>query len=183
MSEQMHRLFFALRPDARVAGEIEGAAAAIRLSRRVRGRWVKPPKHHLTLQFLGDHAAHAGHVIERARAAAASVRSTPFDIVLDRAETFAEQRRSPFVLRCSPDSDKAAGSLRSALGDALATEGLADLLEDRFAPHVTIAYIDGHLSERIAIEPIIWHVREFTFIDSHVGQSRHEALDHWRLSA
>ncbi|HSE11426.1 MAG TPA: 2'-5' RNA ligase family protein, partial [Rudaea sp.] len=142
MIEQTHRLFFALRPDPPAAGEIERAAAVIKAGGRVRGRWVKPPKYHMTVQFLGNHSGRPADVIEKARTAAAQVRMTPFDVVLDHVATFGGHRRSsPCLLRCTPDSDNSVLALRSALGEALAGAGLAGLLEDRFTPHVTIAYV------------------------------------------
>jgi 2'-5' RNA ligase len=182
MPGQTHRLFFALLPDARVAGEIETAAAAIKGSGRIRGRWVKPSKYHLTVQFLGDHTTHAVRIIEQARTAAGNVRLAGFDVVLDRVETFGGQRRSPCLMRCTPASDRSTGSLRSALGDTLAGAGLSELLEDRFTPHVTIAYVDENLDAPIAVQPVCWHVGAFALVDSHVGESRHEVLDRWCLS-
>ena len=88
MSEPIHRLFFALRPDPAVAQEIESAAAAIKASGRVRGRWVQPSKYHLTLHFLGSHAGRPIGLIEAALTAAQRVRAAPFEVELERVETF-----------------------------------------------------------------------------------------------
>lgn len=182
MPEQIHRLFFALHPDPLVAGEIGRAVAAIQAGGCVRGRWVKPPKRHMTVQFLGTHDARPERVVEQARLAAAQVRLAPFDVVLDRVETFGGHRRSPCVLRCTPDTDAAVRTLHSALGKALAMAGLAQLLEGRFAPHVTIAYVDGSLAKPIAIPPITWPVREFSLVESRGAETSHEVLDRWSLS-
>jgi 2'-5' RNA ligase len=165
-----------------VAEEIERAAAAIKAGAQVRGRWVKPAKHHMTVQFLGNHAGSPASVIARAGPAAMQVKVAPFEVALDRIETFAGQRQSPCVLRCTPDSDRFVRSLRSALGEALVTAGLANLLEERFTPHVTIGYIDRPLDEPVAIAPVAWQVRQFALVESHIGESRHEILGQWRLS-
>ena len=181
MSEPVHRLFFALRPDAAVARAIECAAASIRASGRVRGRWVQPSKHHLTVHFLGTHVARPADLIERARAAAQHVRIAPFRIELERVETFGARRQSPCILRSSKQSARSLGWLRAALGGALAEAGLAHWLEQRFTPHVTIAYVEGGLSEPIMIAPIAWDVQGFTLIESHGATAQHEVLDQWPL--
>ena len=181
MPGQTHRLFFALRPDAQVSGEIERAVAAIHASGCVRGRWVNPSKYHITVQFLGNHSGRPADIVERACAAAEQVSIAPFEVVLDRVATFGGHRKSPCILRCTPGSERAVGILRSALGEALAAGGLGHLLEERFTPHVTIAYIEGRLGEPVTIEPIAWQVREFALVESRVAQPGHEALARWAL--
>jgi len=114
--------------------------------------------------------------------AAAQLRIAPFEVVLDRVATFDGHRKSPCVLRCTPDSEGAVEALRAALGEALARHDLADLLESRFTPHVTIAYIDGSLVQAVPIESIVWPVREFALVESHVRESRHEVLAQWQLT-
>jgi 2'-5' RNA ligase len=71
--------------------------------------------------------------------------------------------------------------LRATLGQALADAGLARWLEQRFTPHVTIAYVDEGLSEPIAIPPIAWGVQAFVLIESHGATAQHEVLDQWPL--
>jgi len=181
MSEPVHRLFFALRPDAAVAREIETAAASLRASGRVRGRWVQPSKHHLTVHFLGTHVGRPADLIERARAAAQPVRIAPFQIELDRAETFGARRQSPCVLRCSSRTDRSLEMLRGTLGEALAAAGLARWLEQRFTPHVTIAYMDGALDEAITIPAIPWRVQNFALLESHGASAQHEVMQQWPL--
>jgi len=181
MSEPIHRLFFALRPDADVARRIEIAAAAIRASERVRGRWVQASKHHLTLHFLGNHVERPASLIDRARIAARQVRLSPFEIELERVETFGARRQSPCVVRCSSGSDCSLERLRAKLGDALAEAGLAEWLEQRFTPHVTIAYVDGRLNEPIEIPTIAWRVQDFALVESHGAATQHEVLEQWPL--
>ena len=181
MSEPIHRLFFALRPDADVAREIERTAATIKASGRVSGRWVQPSKHHLTVYFLGSHAGRPANLIELARAAAQRVRLAPFEIELERVETFAGHRQSPCVVRSSPHSDRSLAVLRSKLTGALAGMGLAERLERRFTPHVTIAYVDGSLDEPIEITPIVWRVQDFALVESQGASASHEVVDQWPL--
>ena len=182
MYPTIHRLFFALRPDAIVMGEIERAAETVKGAQLIRGTWLKAPKFHLTLHFLGDYATLPTEVIERAKVAAADVKSVAFEFSLNRAASFRGRRQSPCVLRCAPAADVALQSFWRELGDAAIAAGLGEHLERRFTPHVTIAYGDKELPEPIMISPIVWPVREFVLIDSHVGQSNHEILDHWPLT-
>ena len=181
MSEPVHRLFFALRPDTAVTHEIECAAASIKASGRVRGRWVQPSRYHLTVHFLGSHAGRPEGLIERARTAAQHARIAPLEIELDRAETFGARRQSPCVLRCSSPSDRSLGMLRATLGQALADAGLARWLEQRFTPHVTIAYIDGVLDEPITIPAIRWRVQNLALVESHGASAQHDVLQQWPL--
>lgn len=180
MRAQTYRLFFALHPDASAAGEIEHVVAALKIGGSVHGRWVKAQKHHVTVQFLGTHAGRPGAIIEQARGVAAQIRLAPFEIVLDRVETFGGHRQAPCVLRCAPDSDKYVRTLHSMLGKALAAAGLARLLEGRFTPHVTIAYVNRHLAQPMPVAPVAWQVREFALVES--DEARHAVLDRWSLS-
>jgi 2'-5' RNA ligase len=71
--------------------------------------------------------------------------------------------------------------LRSKLTDALAGTRLAEWLERRFTPHVTIAYVDGSLDEPIEIPPIVWRVQDFALVESQGVSASHEVLDQWPL--
>jgi 2'-5' RNA ligase len=181
MSASIHRLFFALCPDAEVGREIESTVATIKASGHVRGRWVQPSKHHLTLHFLGSHAARPLNLIERARAAAQRLRLAPFEIELVRIETFGARRQAPCIVRCSAQSDRSLEVLRAKLANALTEMGLEEWVEQRFTPHVTIAYVDGHLDGSIEIPPIAWRVRNFALVESHGATAHHEVLDQWAL--
>src|SRR5512144_2068594 len=112
MPEQIHRLFFALCPDAFVVDQVSRVVAAVEGDGSVRGRWVKPSKYHLTVQFLGTHDGRPARVIEQARLAAAQVTLAPFDLVLDHVDTFGGHRRPPCVLRCTAESDASVQTLR-----------------------------------------------------------------------
>jgi 2'-5' RNA ligase len=181
MHSEIHRLFFALRPDSAIVPDIVRAVDTVKATKLIRGSWLAASKHHLTVHFLGDYPALSAAIVERAKSAAASVKFAPFEFVLDSASSFCGRRQSPCVLRCSPDSETALQSFWRELGEALIPTGLGALLERRFMPHLTIAYGDNVLAEPIPVSPIVWQVNEFVLIDSHVGRSNHEVLDRWRL--
>jgi 2'-5' RNA ligase len=182
MQSQVHRLFFALRPDAELLREIERTAQGIKAMNVLRGRWLKPQKFHLTVHFLGDFSA-PDSVITRSKAAAGCVACAPFEFMLDHVISFARRFNPPCVLRCAPDSERALRAFRSELGTALAAEGLGEHLEPRFAPHLTIAYGDKALVDAIPIAPIRWVAQDFVLMDSFVGQGIHTELARWPLRA
>ena len=180
MATEIHRLFFAAHPDPAVLEAIGKAATGLRDAKLIRGRWTQSAKYHMTLRFLGDFREDAMEVIARARAAAELLRPEPFEIVLDRVTTFRGRFQSPCVLRCAPAAEPAVRTVWDGLGEALAKAGVDYRIDNRFIPHLTIAYGDRMLTEPIAIEPIAWRVEEFTLIDSH--RSHYDVQARWPLS-
>jgi len=176
-----HRLFFALRPDAAVLDWIVRAAAELKETQRLRGRWLDPAKLHLTVQFLGDFAA-IDDIVQRARNAVANLRVADFEFTIDRVESFPRRVNPPCVLRCTPESQVLLEVLSRELGVALSAAGLGEYVETRpYMPHLTIAYAQSTLPEPIAIEPIVWHAHAISLVDSHAGQ--HAQIDSWPLCA
>jgi 2'-5' RNA ligase len=181
MSDQVHRLFFALCPDAELLATLQQTIAQLKLSLQVRGRWLKPEKLHMTLQFLGDFIEFED-VLECARRAAAGVRSPPCTFTLDHAASFPRRFNPPCVLRCAEESNNALQSLWQHLADSLIGAGLGDHVETRaYVPHLTIAYLEHALHAPVPIRPILWNAGEFCLMDSLVGQSTHVVLDRWAL--
>ena len=82
-----HRLFFALWPTDEVRAALAQAVDASALLRDA-GRRVAPAKYHITLHFLGGWPTPPDAVLERARAAAATLRCAPFHLVVERAGGF-----------------------------------------------------------------------------------------------
>jgi len=181
MPAQIHRLFFALRPDATLLAEIERSVQALKTSGCVRGRWLQPEKLHMTVQFLGDFAV-ADDIARLASHAAAGLHFAAFEFVLDRAETFPRKFNPPCVLRCAENAEAALQHFAHELGAALAAAGLAEFLESRaYVPHVTIAYAERELPKPVALAPILWRAQEFCLIDS-VGGA-HNEIARWPLHA
>lgn len=174
----MHRLFFAIFPDAPALAAIGRVAARLQADKVLRGRWITPAKYHVTARFLGDHADPAA-AIARARAAAAQVRAAPFDITFDRLVTFHGRHQLPCVVRCTRGADAAIEVLWRALGAA--APDVRGETSGRFLPHLTIAYVDLMLDEPIGIEPVVTPIKAFALVDSH--DSQHEVLARWPLTA
>lgn len=180
MRSSTHRLFFALRADARTASAIAGAMAVLESATAIRHRPIDPVNLHVTLNFLGNFAQFPVDVAVRAKAAAAALDHCSFDFVLDRIASFRGHRQSPWVLRCAPGTEEGLREFQGRLGGALARAGV--VAEDReFVPHATIAYGDAELPAPLPISPIRWPARAFALIDSHAGCARHDVLAEWKL--
>src|SRR5215471_3982261 len=136
MASDIHRLFFAAHPDAAVLDSIGQAAAKLRDAKLIRGRWTQAAKYHMTLRFLGDFREPVTDIVGQATAAAGTLRTAPFEVVLDRVTTFRGRFQAPCVLRCAAASDQAVRGVWSALGDALAKLGVDHRIDNRFIAHV-----------------------------------------------
>lgn len=159
-----HRLFFALWPDAATRAAIAATTEAVLQAHPAQGRRLRPDRYHLTLQFLGDiPAERRDAVLAAATAAAASVDSPAFDLVLDQAGGFANAR----VWWLGPGS--APDGLR-ALWDALAVElprlGVKPKASPGFSPHLTIVRDVAARLPATPVAPIRWRVDRFALIDS-----------------
>jgi 2'-5' RNA ligase len=161
---EIHNLFFALCPDEATRSRIAGAVERLRAGPVPQGRWIKPHRYHLTLQFLGEHPSPPEDLIARAFAAAARVDRPAFDLHLDIAGSFGNAQ-----IACWLGCSGAPAGLQ-ALFDALASElreaGCRVMGGATLVPHVTILRdADRSLQLRLAV-PVSWHVDEFVLIDS-----------------
>lgn len=181
MRSELHRLFFAVRPPPDVASAIEGVAGKAKAAGLAHGHWLRAAKYHITVQFLGTFERWPDDMITRATAGAAALRFAPFEIVLDRIASFRGRRQAPCVLRCAADSEAVLQAFWRELNGALANAGLDVTAEQKFVPHLTLAYADRIVPEEIPIEPLVWVAGEFLLIASHVGTSIREPLGSWQL--
>lgn len=100
--QQVHRLFFALLPDAAARDRIARCADLLKTTHDLRGKWVAPERYHATWYFLGDNSELRADLHDAAIAAAATVRCAPVKITLDAACTFrraSARGNSPVGLR------------------------------------------------------------------------------------
>ncbi|OOG64734.1 2'-5' RNA ligase [Rhodanobacter sp. B04] len=181
-STEVHRLFFALLPDATTRERLAAVVAALRAARpSLRARWIHPDRYHATLHYLGDHAALRPGLFDGVVAAAENVRAIPFTWTLDSATSF-RGREPPCVLQgmetCAPLQQ-----LWQALGKTLALAVQGVRLERNFTPHVTLAYSRGTMLPELVVEPVTWPVTEFALIHHVVGQGAYQILGRWPLMA
>lgn len=174
-------LFLAVYPDASAASRIRDEAARIRIEHGLRTAPISADRLHITLHYLGAFAGLPADTIEQARAAASAIAMPPFDVTLDRIESFASRRpKRPLVI--AGDPDEAFSAFVDTLGEALQTAGIFVKSHPRFIPHVTVLY-DEHRVARRSIAPIEWTVREFALVHSLLGRSQHEVLFRWPLGS
>lgn len=176
----MHRLFFALWPDDTLRERIGDVAAQLELEHAPGGRRLRADRYHLTLQFLGDFQPLPPRLVEDACAAAAAVRSAPFELALDCAGSF---RGSNVWWLGSQAMPPGLQQLWDSLGQALLQARVrVKSSAQPFAPHLTIQRdVRRHIAA-LPIEPLRWHVREFAFIDSQPGRP-YSVVGRWPLTA
>jgi 2'-5' RNA ligase len=160
----VHNLFFALSPPAPTRSAIATAADALRTTDAPAGRWLKPPRYHLTLQFLGEHLPVPADLVARAIEAAGLVRLAPFAFALDVVGSFGAHRM-PLWLGCS-EAPAELLRLHETLGTALARHACRTHGATRLVPHVTILRDAERALHRRLPSPIAWQVDEFVLIDS-----------------
>ncbi|ALN62574.1 2'-5' RNA ligase [Lysobacter antibioticus] len=183
VSPDIHRLFFALLPDAATQARMAEAAASLHREHDAGGRLIGAHRYHLTLQFLGDASEFQPERAARAQAAAASLILPAFDLRLDRAGSF-RNKSVPWWLGCER-TPEGLDSLFQRLGVALAKEGVRVESGRALVPHVTIVRdAAGHLHPPIAIDPIDWRVEAFVLIHSQLGsRNAYDVLGQWPLTA
>lgn len=179
---EIHRLFFALMPDAATRHDINHAAALVQQQHPgLRARWVKPERFHATLNFLGDFPAIPDQVVKKAIAAADHLRAEPFDWTLDYAASF-RGREPPCVLRSSHVPEPLLALWRD-LHATLVQAGLPLRAERQFTPHVTLAYGRQELPDTTPVTPIAWRVDQFVLVHNVVGKGHYQVLGSWKLAA
>jgi 2'-5' RNA ligase len=171
------RLFFAAVPDTDTAARIYRLAELLKCARRFGGEPIGPDRLHVTLFFLGDRRCLPERVVRMACAAAAEVRTQPFEVAFDRSASFRGQPgHHPFVL-LGDNGLTRLKSFRQTLGAAMMRNGLKQWAKASFNPHVTLLYDACNVEEQ-PIEPISWTVSEFVLIHSMHG---HTHLARWPL--
>lgn len=170
------RLFFALWPDARLREQLAERVRPIVAS--VDGRPQRPDQWHVTLEFLGAvSATRIAAVLE----AASTVRSPPFELVLDTVEHW----RRPAVLSLTArEIPSQLVVLVAALRLALEARGFEP--EGRaYRPHLTLARRVVAPPEIPAPQPLNWLANEFVLVESTTGRqgSIYERLATWPLVA
>lgn len=181
-SAEIHRLFFALMPDASTRQRLAQAAGTLKAAHPVlRARWVQPVRYHATLHFLGDHPMLRPDIVAAAKEAAGTIRCEPFDWTLDYASSF-HGRQPPCVLRSSVVPERLQ-QLWQDLRQALLRAGQGGYLARSFTPHVTVAYSRSAMLETVAIEPLVWRVGTLALIHSIVGQGDYQVLGDWALAS
>jgi 2'-5' RNA ligase len=180
-SRASHNLFFALWPSDAVRAEITAAARQLRAESAPQGRWINPLRYHLTLHYLGNHAAIPPTLLALALAAGDAVHTAPFELVLDRAGSF-RNRDIPWWLGCD-EAPAGLQALWNAIAESFKTVGSDALDRSRLTPHVTILRDARTPLAPTPIAPIAWPVDGFVLIDSVLGaEAKYTELRRWALA-
>jgi RNA 2',3'-cyclic 3'-phosphodiesterase len=137
-------------------------------------RWVPPENHHLTLRFIGEVPGHRADEIDHALAV---LRGRGFALTLTGLGTFAKSGR-PTALWVGVERNAALDHLQAKVETALQRIGL-EPERRRFAPHVTLARIDG-VNEAKLVAYLQAHnlfraevpVEHFTLFSSRIGKEQ-----------
>lgn len=170
-----HSLFFAILPGPQDAASIAALGERMNSQHALKGTLVAAHRLHVTLFDLGEFAEVPADKVALVTKAAALVPPPAFDIVFEKAMSFAKGA----LALCSDDEEgtSALKAFRQRLGEALADAGLKPARS--FTPHMTLAYARRKL-ERHALEaPVRWSAGSLVLIDSHVGEGVHEVLGRW----
>jgi RNA 2',3'-cyclic 3'-phosphodiesterase len=173
-------LFFALLPGDETVRQIVQLRNRLCDENGLRGHRIASDLLHISLHGIAAHDGLSRGVVERAKQAAAALSTSPFDVVLDRAMSFARKReRWPLVLRTA--NEGALIAFYRLLGGAMNNAGFRGVAS-QFTPHMTLLYGDRVVSEQ-SVDAVRWTVREFVLVQSlrGRGQSKYVHLARWPL--
>jgi RNA 2',3'-cyclic 3'-phosphodiesterase len=177
-SPELDFLFFAFLPAERDAQQIVRLRTRLLLELGLTGQPIAAERLHVSLHAVGAWHGLSRAAVRTAKEVGASFSKRPFEIVFDRAVSFAGNRA--LVLRAS--GCLALASLHHALGIEMKKAGIGRWVTSRFTPHVTLLYGDRMVTER-SIEPVRWTVCDFVLVQSlrGRGESKHIHLARWPL--
>jgi RNA 2',3'-cyclic 3'-phosphodiesterase len=177
-SPELDFLFFALLPAAEDAQQIVRLRERLLLERGLRGGPIARERLHLSLHTVGAWHGLSRAAVRTAKEVGASLSKRPFEVVFDRAMSFAGNLA--FVLRA--EADATFTSFHHSLGIEMRKAGIGRSVTSRFTPHMTLLYGDRIVTVR-SIEPVRWTVRDFVLVQSLRGRghSKHIHLARWPL--
>lgn len=177
---EIHRLFFALWPDAVTRTGIAASAEFLKQQHHPHGRWLKPHRYHLTLHFLGDFPEMPEEIAARACDVAAKIQADAFVLPLDRAGSF--RNRAMVWWLGGARIPEQMTALWGALAAAMRADNLTFDKKLRLTPHVTVLRDADVALPLTPIPPTTWYVDEFVLIHSRLGaQPQYRVLGCWPL--
>ncbi|PHY19977.1 2'-5' RNA ligase [Caulobacter sp. BP25] len=172
------RLMFLLYPNPAAAQRIAAEARRLRDVLQLRGQPLQTDRFHVTLHHLGDYVGLPADIVRKGEAAGEALATAPFEVVFDRALSFANRPgNNPFTLQ-GGEGVQALVGFQQKLALEMAKVGLKP--DKAFVPHVTLLY-DAQIAPAQTIAPIGWTVDRFVLVQSKLGQTRHIVLKSWSL--
>jgi 2'-5' RNA ligase len=177
-SPELDFLFFALLLGADDAPRIVQLRERLMLELGLTGQPIATERLHVSLHGIGAWHGLSRAAVRTARDVATSCAKRPFEIIFDRAMSFAGN--GAVVLRAG--ADVTFKSFHHMLGVDMKKAGIGRWVTSRFSPHMTLLYADRMVPERL-IEPVRWTVRDFVLVQSlrGRGQTKYNHLARWPL--
>lgn len=176
LQPRMCNVFFALRPDATANLQADRLLQQLRKERVSLDQPVEADRRHVTLRDIGGFFDQMPRThFANAKAAAATVRMTPFQVTFDLLHS----AKGQMLLRPSKGAAEL-DALHRKLNEALIGAGMRRWLTWNFRPHMTLCYEAGAVPERY-VDPVTWTVREYVLIESLYGRHRHVERGRWVL--
>lgn len=172
---KMHKLFFALKPDAEDAQALARYIRELDRQNSVGGHLLREDRLHITLQVVGEFDETPEAFVQLMRQVGDAVVANVFDIVFDRAMYF--QGARAYVLAGGEGVQPVRDFHQNLCAEI---SKVLPFKAPSFTPHMTMSYSGRAVAEH-AIEPIRWTARELLLIDSHVGKTYHEVVGRWLL--
>lgn len=177
----MHRLFVALTLPEVVADALSQLQSGLNGA-----RWTSEENFHLTLHFIGEADRHG---LQEIHMALSAVSPPAFAIRLSGCGFFGD--RKPRALWAGVEAAPALSFLQAKVATALARAGFPGD-KRKFAPHVTIAYLQGVPPDRAAAFAAMHNlfsagpfpVEAFHLYESHLGgdEAYYEIIQTYPLS-
>jgi len=164
------RLFFALWPGDDTRDALADWSEA--MHRACGGRRITADKVHATLAFLGERPADE---LAALAATAGLVNAPPFELVLDQARYWKQQRIAWAGASTVP---AALGTLSESLRALLSERGFT-FDSKPFVPHITLVRDASRPKELPSLAPIRWPVESFCLVQSSGGT--YAVLSSWPL--
>ncbi len=173
------RLMFLLYPDSATAEQIAREARRLKDVLGLRGQPLLTDRFHITLHHLGDYVGLPADMVRKGEAAGAALAHAPFEVVFDRAVSFANRPgNNPFTLQ-GGEGVRELIAFQQMLALKMAGAGLKP--DKQFLPHITLLY-DGQVVPAQDVAPVRWTVNRLVLVQSKLGQTQHIVLKAWDLA-
>lgn len=173
------KLLLLLKPPRAVAERIHADASHHALGRTKREPYPAELLH-ITLLCLGCFDTIPQGLTSRLKAAMGAVSARPVPVTLDGSAIFGN--RNSLVLRNEGGLPEVHGLVK-LLQRTLRQANLPYIATPSFTPHITTIYCCGKIEPMPAGKLYSWLAGNFELVFSHNGETRHESLGHFALSA
>lgn len=173
------KVLIVLKPPAALAERIF-ADASHHAEGRTRRAAYPAELLHITLLCVGCFETAPRGLINRLKAALGEIEARPVPITFEETSLFGN--RNSLVLRSGRDMPEIK-ALVKMLQRALWRANLPFIAASSFTPHLTMIYGCGKIEPMPAGKPYSWLAGNFELVFSHNGETRHESLARFALSA